>query len=59
MVLPESLHLIFGWWINNLTLTKNPIRRYVFKLEIFSDASIFGWDVYCKKDTARENLEWN
>ncbi|KAL7295988.1 hypothetical protein TKK_0010545 [Trichogramma kaykai] len=35
------------WWMQNISTAKNPIRNNVYKLEIFTDASLTGWGASC------------
>lgn len=45
--LPSYLQNDFLWWKNNIMSTNNSIRRGHYTLEIFSDASLTGWGIFC------------
>lgn len=57
MQLSRSLKSEFDWWENNVLTTNNPIRSGRYTIEIFSDASLIGWGVYCNGE--RANGFWN
>lgn len=40
------------WWKQNIFITYNPIRKFTFKKEIFSDASLTGWGAAFKDQRA-------
>ena len=46
MKIPRAVKEDLSWWMLNLSNSKNPIRNFVFSLEIFSDASLSGWGIY-------------
>ena len=46
--LPKEVYNDLNWWINNIKTTCNFIRNQKYEIEIFSDASLTGWGVYCK-----------
>lgn len=52
MNLPSDLDSEFLWWKNNILTSHNPIRSGKYMLEIFSDASLTGWGVYCNGERA-------
>nr|XP_046491856.1 uncharacterized protein LOC124223672 [Neodiprion pinetum] len=52
MLLPEWLQEDFAWWKVNITLAVNPVRKFKFQKEIFSDASTTGWGAFCNGNTA-------
>ncbi|XP_046478644.1 uncharacterized protein [Neodiprion pinetum] len=52
MLLPEWLQEDFAWWKVNITLAVNPVRKFKFQKEIFSDASTTGWGAFCEGNTA-------
>lgn len=39
----ELLKEDFSWWKSNIFCSFNPIKNFDFKLEIFSDASLYAW----------------
>lgn len=47
MVISEKLSEDFQWWLSNIDSAKNSIRPLKFQIEIFSDASLSGWGIYC------------
>lgn len=51
--LPEKLEPILTWWKKNILKSSNPIRKGIYKYEIFSDASTTGWGAFHKGETAR------
>lgn len=50
--LPNYLNEDFNWWLKNIDVAKNPIRKENYYLEIFTDASLTGWGVSCLDETA-------
>ncbi len=42
-----------NWWINALSKSFSPIRQEPFKLEIFSDSSLYAWGGTCKTEVVR------
>lgn len=48
MQLPDSLSNDLKWWSNHILLSKKLISWKPFILEIFTDASLTGWGVYCQ-----------
>lgn len=40
------------WWANHIMISNNPIRTNRFVLEIFSDASLTGWGIFCNGERA-------
>lgn len=54
---PDSLHEDFNWWLRNIDVCNNPIRTGNYQLEIFSDASLTGWGVYCSD--MRASGQWS
>ena len=49
MIVSREMKADIIWWINNVSITKNPIRESIYRIEIFSDASLSGWGVVCGK----------
>lgn len=47
LLLSEDLQDDFAWWRENIPRSVNPIRRFRFEKEIFSDASSSGWGAFC------------
>lgn len=41
------------WWKTRIPHVVNPIRRHLYRLEIFSDASTTGWGAACNGRTTR------
>lgn len=52
MSIPSSIEKDLNWWLSTIPLVKNPIRRFSFQLEIFSDASLTGWGAHCNNKNA-------
>ncbi|XP_046605016.1 uncharacterized protein LOC124297748 [Neodiprion virginianus] len=57
MKVPETLSPDLTWWESKIESSINPIRDSNFTLEIFSDASLSGWGVFCKGE--RSHGHWN
>lgn len=53
MKISSYLKQDFQWWIDNIATSVNVIRPLQFNLEIFSDASLTGWGLYCEGRTSR------
>lgn len=51
--IPLALHTDLNWWLNTLPIAKNSIRMDNYTLEIFSDASLTGWGIYCAGTRSR------
>lgn len=47
LYLSEEMHKDLDWWINKLPVGKNNIRNQKYSKEIFSDASLTGWGIFC------------
>lgn len=47
MIISAELASDFLWWETNLSNSYNPIRKFNFKIEIYSDASLSGWGASC------------
>lgn len=47
----ECLQPDFNWWLKHLGAGYNPIRRFEFRLEIFSDATLIRWGAYASGQT--------
>ncbi|CAD6230766.1 GSCOCG00012196001-RA-CDS [Cotesia congregata] len=43
MKISTSLTSEFDWWLNNVLISKNPMRNSKFLITIYSDASTTGW----------------
>lgn len=52
MTLPPDLKSDFSWWQNNILTSNNPIRSGRFIIEIYSDASLTGWGIFCNGERA-------
>lgn len=52
MQIPKYLHSEFNWWLHNLSLSNNPIRQYIYDIELFTDASRSGWGAVCETKKA-------
>ena len=50
MIIPEELQVDFNWWKDKLSLSVKKIRDLSFYIEIFSDASMTGWGVFCNNE---------
>jgi len=46
--LSTELEEDFAWWKKNILLACAPMTEPVYNLEIFSDASLTGWGVFCE-----------
>ncbi|XP_074112221.1 uncharacterized protein LOC141535943 [Cotesia typhae] len=44
----ESMKKDLIWWKTHAAIGSHPIRKYQFKKEIFSDASLTGWGCFCE-----------
>lgn len=53
MVLAKHLMEDFIWWKNRILTSVCRIKKFSFKLEIFSDATPKAWGAYCKGKSAR------
>ena len=38
------------WWAEIGAFSTNPIRDFEYKLEIYSDASLLGWGIFCDEE---------
>lgn len=47
MIVPSYLSTELNWWITKIPLASNTLRLPSYHLEIFSDASLSGWGVFC------------
>lgn len=47
MNIPQHLSYDFQWWESNIWQSRNPIRLFDYKIEIFTDASTTGWGAAC------------
>ena len=47
MRINSGAKLELDWWKRNMMSINNPIRNYVYQLEIFSDASLKEWGACC------------
>lgn len=52
MSIPPCLKSDLLWWAKHIMISSNPIRKNKFTLEIFSDASLTGWGIYCNGERA-------
>ena len=48
MTLSAELEEDFTWWKKNILMASAPMAEPVYNLEIFSDASLTGWGVFCE-----------
>lgn len=48
MQIPSYSLYIFSWWLSNIPSSWQSLRQPRYSMEIFSDASLTGWGVYCK-----------
>lgn len=46
MSIPDSILSDLSWWYNNIDLSYNDIKRDLFDMEIYTDASLTGWGAY-------------
>ncbi|KAJ8944526.1 hypothetical protein NQ317_006676 [Molorchus minor] len=51
MSISDRARLDLNWWKRQVMHSKQEIKRDLFKLEIFSDASKTGWGAYCEGRT--------
>ena len=47
----------FDWWKSQIMVGKNSIEPLEFILEIFSDASLTGWGIFCNNE--KTNGHWD
>lgn len=47
MIISAELEEDFAWWKRNILVASAPMTEPVYNLEIFSDASLTGWGVFC------------
>lgn len=47
MALPRYIKTEILWWMNNIPISKKPIKEKPFRIEIFTDASNTGWGANC------------
>lgn len=52
MYISPSLSQDFQWWSQHIGHAQNSLKPPTFEIEIFSDASLTGWGIYCKNETA-------
>lgn len=52
MRLNSDLQPSFTWWKDNILTTIKPLRSYQYSLEIFSDASLTGWGIFCNEENS-------
>lgn len=61
MPITKSLYDDFEWWKSHIFTSRNPIKNFDYKLEIFSDASLSGWGAHCARNGVVEKTHgfWN
>lgn len=47
MNIPMGLREAFSWCKRNIFKINSKIKQFSFTLEIYSDASLTGWDIVC------------
>lgn len=47
----------FSWWKKNIFYSVNPIKNFDFKLEVFSDSSLYAWGANTKNE--KTHGYWN
>lgn len=52
MYISQEIKTDLKWWLAKVPNSKNDLKRDVFSLEIFTDASLSGWGVFCEGKTA-------
>lgn len=52
MTISPDLKPDLFWWKDNISVSNNPIRSGKYALEIFSDASLTGWGIFCNGERA-------
>lgn len=50
MTISSHLSEDFQWWLSTISSAKNSIKPLNFEIEIFSDASLTGWGIYCENN---------
>lgn len=53
LYLSDEIYADSSWWINKLPAANNSISLEKFKIEIFSDASLSGWGIFCNGRKSR------
>ena len=54
MTIPDIVNSHLWWWLtSSISSACNSISLTTFQLEIFSDASLTGWSVYCQGVSSR------
>lgn len=48
ITLSAELEEDFAWWKKNILFASAPMIEPVYNLEIFSDASLMGWGIFCE-----------
>lgn len=48
MTIPNYLEEDFNWWLINLKKAFQPIRRFKYDTQIYTDASLSGWGAVCQ-----------
>ena len=53
MTIPDIVNSHLRWWLTSISLACNSISLPTLQLDIFSDASLTGWGVYCQGVSSR------
>lgn len=59
MQITTDMKLDLKWWLEKICTAKNDIRENKYDLEIFTDASLTGWGVFCAGEKAHGWWEHN
>ena len=51
LIISNEVSTELNWRKNNIIKSYNPIRKQKLDFEIFTDASLSGWGVYCNKES--------
>ncbi|XP_066593189.1 uncharacterized protein [Prorops nasuta] len=67
MMISEKIIDDIDWWLKNIITSKNQLREDKFLLEIYSDASLTGWGLFCNEKRShgfwsskesKEHINW-
>ncbi|OXU17227.1 hypothetical protein TSAR_011402 [Trichomalopsis sarcophagae] len=56
MIISKEIKDELKWWNSTKNLTKNPIKRSTYDLEIFTDASLTGWGGFSEGEKKAQEL---
>lgn len=52
MLISDAAKEDLKWWLTQLKVATNPIRKHAYNLTIFTDASLTGWGACCRGEKA-------